>query len=133
MLNSHMTTQLKDAVAAGSVLYADEHSNGDVEGFFAKVEKAKGTRHATTRLDHPTRKGLDDEDDGDASAGDEYFVISGDARTGSQEHFYLETQAAIAYPRGEHGEIDIICSAQVRIFKDILSCAINNGFDSGEH
>ena len=30
-------------------------------------------------------------------------VIEGDMRTGAQEHFYLETNACIAIPKGENG------------------------------
>jgi len=33
-------------------------------------------------------------------------------RIGGQEHFYLETQACIAIPKGEHGEMDIISGTQ---------------------
>ena len=39
-------------------------------------------------------------------------MIEGEMRTGAQEHFYLETQAVIAIPKGEHGEMDIIASTQ---------------------
>ena len=39
-------------------------------------------------------------------------VVQGEARSGAQEHFYLETQAAIAVPKGEHGEMEIISSTQ---------------------
>ena len=33
-------------------------------------------------------------------------------RSGAQEHFYLETQASIAIPKGEHGEMEVISSTQ---------------------
>ncbi|XP_065071577.1 xanthine dehydrogenase/oxidase-like isoform X2 [Rhopilema esculentum] len=39
-------------------------------------------------------------------------IIEGSMRTGAQEHFYLETQAVIAIPKGEHGEMEIITSSQ---------------------
>lgn len=39
-------------------------------------------------------------------------VIDGDVRSGAQEHFYLETQAVIAVPKGEWGEMEIIASTQ---------------------
>ena len=39
-------------------------------------------------------------------------VIEGDIRTGAQEHFYLETHAAIAIPKGENGEMELISSTQ---------------------
>ena len=39
-------------------------------------------------------------------------MIEGEMRTGAQEHFYLETQAVIAIPKGEHGEMEIIASTQ---------------------
>ena len=39
-------------------------------------------------------------------------VIEGEMRVGGQEHFYLETQATIAVPTGEDGEMTIITSAQ---------------------
>ncbi|XP_012285981.1 xanthine dehydrogenase [Orussus abietinus] len=38
-------------------------------------------------------------------------VIEGEARTGGQEHFYLETQASIAIPK-EEDEMELFCSAQ---------------------
>ena len=39
-------------------------------------------------------------------------VIEGEMRSGVQEHFYLETQASIAIPKGEHGEMEVISSTQ---------------------
>ena len=39
-------------------------------------------------------------------------VIEGDMRTGAQEHFYLETNATIAIPKGESGEMELISSTQ---------------------
>ena len=33
-------------------------------------------------------------------------------RIGGQEHFYLETQATIAVPKGEDGEIEVFSSCQ---------------------
>lgn len=39
-------------------------------------------------------------------------IIEGDCRNGGQEHFYLETQCAIAVPKREDGEMEIICSTQ---------------------
>lgn len=39
-------------------------------------------------------------------------VIEGDCRTGAQNHFYLETQAAIAVPKKEDHELEIFCSTQ---------------------
>nr|CAB3267784.1 xanthine dehydrogenase/oxidase-like [Phallusia mammillata] len=39
-------------------------------------------------------------------------VIEGEVRIGGQEHFYLETQACIAVPKGEDGEIEMFCSSQ---------------------
>ena len=39
-------------------------------------------------------------------------IIESSMRTGAQEHFYLETQAVIAIPKGEHGEMEIIASSQ---------------------
>jgi xanthine dehydrogenase molybdopterin binding subunit/xanthine dehydrogenase small subunit len=38
-------------------------------------------------------------------------VVAGSFRTGGQEHFYLETQAALAVP-GEDGELNVISSTQ---------------------
>ena len=40
------------------------------------------------------------------------LVVEGSMRTGAQEHFYLETQATIAIPTGEDGEMKIIASTQ---------------------
>lgn len=39
------------------------------------------------------------------------YVVEGDCRTGAQEHFYLETNAAIAVPR-DADELEIFCSTQ---------------------
>ena len=39
-------------------------------------------------------------------------VIEGDSRVGGQDHFYLETHACIAIPKGEDGEMEIIASTQ---------------------
>lgn len=39
------------------------------------------------------------------------YVISGEARLGGQEHFYLETHAAIAIPR-DTDDLEIFCSSQ---------------------
>ena len=46
-----------------------------------------------------------------ASCGPEQ-VVAGEMRTGAQEHFYLETQATLAIPSGEDGEMKIIASTQ---------------------
>ena len=39
-------------------------------------------------------------------------VIEGEMRTGAQEQFYLETNAVIGIPKGEHGEMELIASTQ---------------------
>ena len=39
-------------------------------------------------------------------------VVEGEMRVGGQEHFYLETHACIAVPKGEDGEIELISSTQ---------------------
>ena len=39
-------------------------------------------------------------------------VLQGEFRMAGQEHFYLETQVTIAVPKGEDGEMEIICSTQ---------------------
>eukprot|EP00794_Sanderia_malayensis_P018330 gene18330-biopygen12273 len=39
-------------------------------------------------------------------------VLNGELRTGAQEQFYLETQATIAVPKGENGEMEIFSSTQ---------------------
>lgn len=38
--------------------------------------------------------------------------IEGEIQVGGQEHFYLETQACIAIPKGERGEMEIISATQ---------------------
>ncbi|EHY58092.1 hypothetical protein HRR83_005050 [Exophiala dermatitidis] len=40
------------------------------------------------------------------------YVFEGTARMGGQEHFYLETQACLAIPKPEDGEMEIWCSTQ---------------------
>ncbi len=39
-------------------------------------------------------------------------VLTGETRTGAQEHFYLETNSCIAVPKGENGEMEIFASTQ---------------------
>nr|XP_039266877.1 xanthine dehydrogenase/oxidase-like isoform X2 [Styela clava] len=39
-------------------------------------------------------------------------IIESDLRVGGQEHFYLETQACIAIPKGEDGEMEVLSSCQ---------------------
>ncbi|KAJ8045856.1 Xanthine dehydrogenase/oxidase [Holothuria leucospilota] len=39
-------------------------------------------------------------------------VVSGEMRTGMQEHFYMETQTALVQPAGEHGEFQVYTSCQ---------------------
>ncbi|GAB6020637.1 hypothetical protein CHUAL_003308 [Chamberlinius hualienensis] len=38
--------------------------------------------------------------------------LEGEMRVGAQEHFYLETNCAIAIPKNEDGEIEVICGSQ---------------------
>ncbi|RZF38598.1 hypothetical protein LSTR_LSTR010931 [Laodelphax striatellus] len=39
-------------------------------------------------------------------------TLEGEVRIGGQEHFYLETNASLAIPRGEDDEMELICSTQ---------------------
>ena len=39
-------------------------------------------------------------------------ILEGKMRTGAQEHFYLETNACIAIPKGEDEEMEMIVSTQ---------------------
>lgn len=39
-------------------------------------------------------------------------ILEGEMRTGAQEHFYLETNACIAIPKGEDDEMEMIVSTQ---------------------
>lgn len=39
-------------------------------------------------------------------------TLEGEMHVGGQEHFYLETNAHIAIPKGEDGEMEIISSTQ---------------------
>jgi len=39
-------------------------------------------------------------------------VLQGEQYVGGQEHFYLETQACIAIPKGEDGEMEIFVASQ---------------------
>ncbi|KAJ9082725.1 hypothetical protein DSO57_1001796 [Entomophthora muscae] len=48
----------------------------------------------------------------DAFCGEDVVVISGECHVGGQEHFYLETQGCLAIPKGENGEMELICSSQ---------------------
>ena len=40
------------------------------------------------------------------------MIIEDEVRVGGQDHFYLETQASIAVPKGEDGEIELFASTQ---------------------
>lgn len=50
--------------------------------------------------------------DAEAAFKDADHVISGVSRMGGQEHFYLETQACLAIPKPEDGEMEIWSSTQ---------------------
>ena len=39
-------------------------------------------------------------------------VVEGEVRTGSQEHFYMETHNVRVVPTGEDGEIAVYCGEQ---------------------
>jgi len=39
-------------------------------------------------------------------------VVESEVRTGSQEHFYLETHSVRVVPTGEDGEIDVYTEEQ---------------------
>jgi xanthine dehydrogenase/oxidase len=59
---------------------------------------------------------------GDTAAGFQQsdHIIDGSLRTGGQEHFYLETQACIALPKGEDGEMEIFNSTQSPTFLQVM-------------
>ncbi|KAJ1825003.1 hypothetical protein LPJ60_000296 [Coemansia sp. RSA 2675] len=40
------------------------------------------------------------------------FVLEGESYCGVQEHFYMETMCAVAVPKGEDGELEVIASTQ---------------------
>lgn len=39
-------------------------------------------------------------------------IVEGEISMGGQEHFYLETHASLAVPRGEDGEMELFVSTQ---------------------
>ena len=39
-------------------------------------------------------------------------IMEGEYHMGGQEHFYLETNATVAVPKGEDGEMELFCSTQ---------------------
>ena len=39
-------------------------------------------------------------------------ILEGEQYLGGQEHFYLETQACFAIPKGEDGEMEVFVSSQ---------------------
>lgn len=39
-------------------------------------------------------------------------IVEGEVSMGGQEHFYLETHASLAVPRGEDGEMELFVSTQ---------------------
>ena len=60
---------------------------------------------------YPIKKSIVKGDTGEALSSCDH-VIEGEMRTGAQEHFYFETHACIAVPKGENGEIEVISSTQ---------------------
>lgn len=50
--------------------------------------------------------------DAEAAMAQAAHVVEGEARSGGQEHFYLETQCVVATPRGEDGEMELTASSQ---------------------
>jgi xanthine dehydrogenase molybdopterin-binding subunit B len=40
------------------------------------------------------------------------IILTGEYRTGHQEHFYMEPHAAYAIPKIENNELEIYCTAQ---------------------
>lgn len=52
--------------------------------------------------------------DGDVEAAlaNAEHVVEGEMYVGGQDHFYLETPACIAVPKGEDGEMELILSTQ---------------------
>ena len=63
-------------------------------------------------------------------------VIEGEMHVGGQEHFYMETQAALAVPKKENGEMEIYSQIQgpdqlqvslsklKRLIRDMQRCSI---------
>ena len=60
---------------------------------------------------YPTERKIEDGNVEVAFASAQH-VIEGTSRVGGQDHFYLETQACIAIPKGEDGEMEILASTQ---------------------
>lgn len=57
-------------------------------------------------------------------------IVTGEARMGGQEHFYLETHCTIAVPKGEDDEMEIFCSTQnptetQRVIAEVLGIKSN--------
>ncbi|XP_015770301.1 PREDICTED: xanthine dehydrogenase/oxidase-like [Acropora digitifera] len=59
---------------------------------------------------------------GDLKAGfdESDHLLEGEMRVGGQEHFYLETQASIAVPKGEDGEMELFVSTQSPTLTQLL-------------
>ena len=53
-------------------------------------------------------------------------VLEGECRVGGQDHFYLETHACLAVPKGEDKEMEIISSTQaVSYVQECVAAALN--------
>lgn len=48
----------------------------------------------------------------DKAFAEAYGIVEGHCRMGGQEHFYLETHAALAVPKPEDEELELFCSSQ---------------------
>lgn len=46
-------------------------------------------------------------------------VLEGQLRVGGQEHFYLETMACVALPKGEDGEMEMFVTTQAPAFVQV--------------
>ncbi|KAG6005944.1 hypothetical protein E4U21_007507 [Claviceps maximensis] len=60
---------------------------------------------------HPTYREIKKGDTEEAFKNCDY-IFTGSARMGGQEHFYLETNACVAIPKREDGELEIFASTQ---------------------
>ena len=51
-------------------------------------------------------------------------IVEGEVRIGGQEHFYLETHAALVVPRNEDGEVEVFASSQSPNNEQVKCCLI---------
>jgi xanthine dehydrogenase/oxidase len=99
MILADTAKRAEQASRAVKIVYEDLPAIFTIEEAIAKDSYFQHFRHIKTG---DTEKAFEEAD----------HVFTGIARMGGQEHFYLETQACLAVPKPEDGEMEIYSSTQ---------------------